>query len=397
MRDFELNNLEIIPLAEPEICGNEWVYIKECLDRGWVSSVGDYVVKFEKRIAEITGRKYAVATSSGTTALHIALLVSGVEVGNEVLVPGLSFIAPANAISYCGAQPVFMDAEPDYWQMDTNKVRDFLRDECKQNKGGSLFNKSSGRRIRAIVPVDILGHPADIDSIIEIAEEYGLLVVEDAAESLGSKYKGKSAGFASDIACLSFNGNKVVTAGSGGMIITDDEVFAQKAKYLTMQGKEEGIEYIHNAVGYNFRMNNINAALGFAQLEKLDSFVQKKRRIAEIYSTAFKHIKGIACPRESKDVYFNYWLYTILLDKNKFGMNKDKLIVELNKRGIKCRPLWQPLYYNKPYIDCQRYKIEIIDNLYDHAISLPSSVGLTEVQQLRVIDAIIGLSILHSH
>ena len=381
---------EIIPLSEPEICGNEWKYVKDCLDRGWVSSAGDYVVKFEKRVAEITGRRFAAATSSGTTALHIALLVAGVEPGDEVLVSGLSFIAPANAISYCGAEPVFMDAEPDYWQMDPDKVRDFLRDECKR-EGGSLYNKSTGRRVRAIVPVDILGHPADLDSIMDIAGEYGLSVISDAAESAGAKYKGKPAGSMGDIACLSFNGNKVVTAGAGGMIVTDDEDWARRAKYLTTQGKEEGIEYVHNEVGYNYRMNNLNAAVGCAQLENLDKFVQKKRRIAEVYSEAFEYIEGITCPRESEDAYSSYWLYTILVNKDKFGRGRDDLIRELDARGIKCRPLWQPLYYNRPYAECRRYRIEVIDDLYQRAVSLPSSVGLTEVQQDRVIEAVTEL------
>ena len=391
MKETAANTSEIIPLSIPQICGNEWKYVKDCLDRGWVSSAGDYVVKFEQRIAEITGRRFAVATSSGTTALHIALLVAGVEPGDEVLVSGLSFIAPANAIKYCGAEPVFIDAEPDYWQIDPEKVKDFLRDECKKSWDG-LYHKSTGKRIGAIIPVDILGHPADIDVIMEAAEEYGVPVIADAAESAGAKYKGQPAGRKGDLACLSFNGNKVVTAGAGGMIVTDDEYLAGRARYLTTQAKKNGSAYIHDEIGYNYRMNNLNAALGYAQLENLDNFVDNKRRIASRYTEAFAQIEGITCPRESENVRSTCWLYTILADEKSFGIGRDELIRELGRQGIICRPLWQPLYLNKPFLDCQRYRIENIDGLCARAVSLPSSSGLTEDQQERVIQAIIELS-----
>jgi perosamine synthetase len=262
----------MIPLSVPSLNGNEWKYVKACLDAGWVSSAGPFVDRFEQEVAGYLGAKYAVATVSGTAALHIALLVAGVRTDDEVLVPTLTFIAPANAVRYVGAWPVFIDVEPDYWQMAPAAVRQFLSDECRK-VNGEIRNRTTGRRIAAILPVHILGHPSDSDSIMEVAAEFGLHVVGDATEGLGARYKNRPVGNLADISCLSFNGNKIITAGGGGMIVTDRKDWADRARYLTTQAKDNPVEYEHSQVGYNYRLSNIHAALGCAQLEKLDEYV----------------------------------------------------------------------------------------------------------------------------
>ena len=269
-----------IPLCVPEIRGNEWTYVKECLDAGWVSSVGSYVDRFERMVADNVGAKYAVATVNGTAALHIALLVAGVEPEDEVLVSTLTFIAPANAIRYAGAWPVFIDAEPDYWQFDVEKARQFLEQQCHR-VDGVLRNKITGRRVKAMVPVDILGHPnrprGDPRSR---ASRFDLAVIEDATESLGAAYHGKKVGGQSAAACFSFNGNKILTTGGGGMFVTNNEQWMARARYLTTQAKDDPVEYIHHEIGYNYRLTNVQAAMGCAQMELLDEYVEAKRRIA---------------------------------------------------------------------------------------------------------------------
>ncbi|MFH1428724.1 MAG: DegT/DnrJ/EryC1/StrS family aminotransferase, partial [Candidatus Margulisiibacteriota bacterium] len=245
----------------PEIRGNEWKYVKECLDTGWVSSSGDYVKKFEQHFADYTGAKYAIACVNGTSALHISLLITGIGADDEVIMPALTFVAPANAVRYVGAWPVFMDVQRDTWELDPEKLNDFINQECEY-KNSCLINKNTGRQIKAIIPVHILGHPVDMDPILDIARRYELPVIEDATESLGAKYKGKNVGTIGDIACFSFNGNKIITTGGSGMIVTDNKAWADKAHYLTTQAKDDPLEYIHNEVGYNYRLPNILAAMG---------------------------------------------------------------------------------------------------------------------------------------
>lgn len=282
----------VIPLCVPEISGNEWKYVKECLDTNWVSSAGSFVDRFEQELAAYVGTEYAIATCNGTAALHVALLVAGVQPDDEVLVSALTFISPANAIRYVGAWPVFMDAEPNYWQMDPEKVVSFLAKEC-QRRNDTLYNKTTGRRVKAILPVHILGHPVNMDPILEVARKYDLVVIEDATESLGAKYKGRMVGHLGDIACFSFNGNKIITAAAGGMIVTDKKEWAQKAKYLTTQAKDDPVEYIHNEIGYNYRLTNIQAAIGCAQLEQLDEYIAKKSGTAATYDAALEGVPGI--------------------------------------------------------------------------------------------------------
>ena len=317
-----------IPLCVPEIHGNEWVYIKDCLDTNWVSSIGPYVDRFEQMLAAKIGTSGAVAAVNGTSALHIALLVAGVEPEDEVLVSTLTFIAPVNAIRYAGAWPVFIDAEEDYWQMDARKLADFLDQECVSRQG-SLFNRTSGRRVKAVLPVHILGHPCDMDAILEVARRYDLLVIEDGSEGLGAMYKGQSVGSLGDIACFSFNGNKIITTGGGGMIVTNNLSWVQKARYLTTQAKDDSVEFVHGAIGYNYRLTNIQAAMGCAQVEQLENYIAIKRQIAARYQDAFENLPGITLMKEASWAFSSFWLPTVLVDAERFVMDRRALIYAL--------------------------------------------------------------------
>jgi len=352
-----------------------------------VSSVGPFVDKLETMSAGYTGTRYAVATSTGTAALHIALLLAGVEAGDEVLVPTITFIAPVNAIRYVGAWPVFMDADPETWQMDARKTKDFLDKECVW-KNGELRNKSTGRRVKAVLPVNILGACVDMDAIAEVSRRYELPIIEDGTESLGASYKNRKAGSLGDIGCLSFNGNKIITSGGGGMILANDEKTARKAKYLTTQAKDDPLEYIHHEIGYNYRLTNIQAAVGVAQFEQLDSFVAKKRSIAVIYDRALMAMKGVVVMPKPAEQNPTFWLYTFLLPAGTMLEQRKSALRRLNDMGIGSRPLWHPIHSLPPYKNCQNYRIEQADGLYARALSLPSSVGLTSEDQARCIEAV---------
>lgn len=380
-----------IPLSVPAISGNEWKYVKECLDTGWVSSVGAFVDRFESELAAYVGTKHAVATVNGTAALHVALLAAGIKPDDEVLVPTLTFIAPANAIRYAGAWPVFIDAEPEFWQLDPQKVATFLEEEC-HSVNGELRNKESGRCVKAILPVHILGHPVDMDPILELARKYNLMVIEDATESLGATYKGRMVGRLGDIACFSFNGNKVITTGGGGMIVTDNEVWARKAKYLTTQAKDDPVEYVHGEVGYNYRLTNIQAAIGCAQLEQLNDYIAAKRRIAGAYTESFRGLPGITQMREAPWAQSIYWLYSILVDESAGGGSRS-LMHALANRGIQSRPLWQPLHHSPAHAGSRSYRCSVADKLNREALSLPSSHSLRPEELTRVINAVKDFSL----
>jgi perosamine synthetase len=377
----------MVPLFVPEIRGNEWAYMKECLDTNWVSSVGPFVDRFEREMAAAVGARHAVAIVNGTSALHLSLLLLGVEQDDEVLVSALTFIAPANAIRYTGARPVFMDAEPHYWQMDPQKLRDFLARQCHR-VDGELRNRRTGRRIKAIMPVGILGHPCDMDAILGEAARFGLPVIGDTTECLGASYKGRAMSAGCNLACYSFNGNKIITTGGGGMIVTDDDALAARARYLSTQAKDDPIEYVHGEVGFNYRLTNVQAAMGVAQLEQLPAYVEIKRGIAARYRTAMAGLPGIAPMPESADVRSTFWLYTILVNESEFGIDSRALLRRLADARIQARPLWQPLHRSKPFADCEAYHVEAADLLARDALSLPSSVSLDAGQQQRVIDAV---------
>lgn len=378
-----------ISLCVPEIRGNEWKYIKECLDTNFVSSVGTFVDRFEQMTAKYIGCKYGVATVNGTSALHIALLVTGVRPNDEVLVSTLTFIAPANAIRYVGAWPVFIDSESDYWQIDSQKVVDFLEKECKITNG-ELYNKKTNRRVKAILPVHILGHPVDMDPILEISKKYNLVLIEDASESIGAKYKGQMVGNLGDISCFSFNGNKLLTTGGGGMIITDNKAWAKRAKYLTMQAKDDSIEYIHREIGFNYRLTNIQAAMGVAQLEQIDKYIDAKRKIAVTYTEAFNKVPGISVMQEASWAFSTFWMYTILVDEKQYGMDSRQLLYQLNTEGIQARPLWQPLHRSIAHADNKQFcRCHISEDLNKNSLSIPCSVGLTVSDQQKVIDKVL--------
>jgi len=376
-----------IPLCIPEISGNEWVYLKECLDTNFVSSVGPFVDRFEHELSAFTGSKFAVAVSTGTAALHISLLVTGIKPDEEVLVSTLTFVAPVNAIRYVGAWPVFIDAEPDYWQMDVEKVRGFLEKDCIW-KNGILTNRHTQRKVTAIMPVHILGHPVDMQPLLELARKYNLVVIEDATESLGAKYQGKPTGTLGDIACFSFNGNKIITTGGGGMIVTNREDWARKAKYLTTQAKDDPLEFVHDEIGYNYRLTNIQAAMGCAQLEKLTEYIEKKRSIAKNYNESMQKIQGISFMKEAEWASSIFWMYTMLIDPQKFGMDSRTLLKILIDQKIQCRPLWQPIHMSKAHQGSYKVDCSVAERLNREAISLPCSVGLTDEDQKRVINII---------
>jgi perosamine synthetase len=378
-----------IPLIVPEICGNEWRYVKDCLDTAWVSSVGSYVERFEQMVAQQAGTKYAVATINGTAALHIALLVAGVRTDEEVLVSTLTFIAPVNAIRYVGAWPVFIDAEPDYWQMDPARVVEFVERDCRWTEG-SLYNRRTGRRIAAILPVHILGHPVDLDPLLEVAKKYGLRVIEDATEGLGATYKTRGLGSIGDIGCFSFNGNKIITTGGGGMLVTNNEEWATRAKYLTTQAKDDPIEYIHGEVGYNYRLTNLLSAVGCAQMEQLSAFVATKRGIAARYNEELRNLPGIAEMKNAPWAESTYWMYTILIDQDEFRSDSRQVMRDLGSRKIQCRPLWQPIHMSPAHASKDIVDLPVAERLARQALSLPCSVGLAESDQDAVIAGLKG-------
>jgi perosamine synthetase len=369
-----------VPLCAPHLDGREWDYVRDCLDSNWVSSVGPYVTRFEKVIAERLRARAAVATVNGTAALHIALLACGVKPDDEVLLPTLTFIAPANAVRYCGAWPVFIDVDWTTWQLDVGLVDCFLRENCRANRG-RLVNRRSGRPVTAILPVHLLGHPADMDPLMALAKSYGLRVIEDATESLGSLYKNRPVGTHGDASCLSFNGNKLITTGGGGMIVTNDAAVAERAHYLTTQAKDDPVEYLHKEVGFNYRLTNIQAALGCAQMEQLDAYIEKKRAIAGRYRSALPHL---ASQPEAKWARATFWLYTILSP----ALDRSELLRRLTAHHIQSRPLWQPMHRSEAHRGAEVVKGEAAERIHREALSLPSSVGLGEADQARVIAAV---------
>jgi perosamine synthetase len=381
---------DVIPLSVPEIRGKEWEYVKECLDTNWVSSVGPHVDRFENMMAERAGTKFAIATVNGTAALHVALLLAGVQPDDEVLVSSLTFIAPANAIRYAGAWPIFIDADLAHWQIEPTILVDFLEKDCRWD-GESLRNRKTGRRVKAILPVHILGHPVDMDPVLAIAEKYSLPVIEDATEGLGASYRGRCLGSMGQTGCFSFNGNKIITTGGGGMIVTDNPQLAARARYLTTQAKDDPIEYVHYAVGYNYRLTNVLAAMGCAQLEQLDDFVERKRQIARRYQEGLSSIAALTLPIEADWAFSTYWLYTVLVDEEKSPLDSRALIRELGKRKIQARPLWQPLHRSPAHSNFGSRECANADFLCRRGVSLPCSVGLSQHAQAHVIEVLADL------
>ena len=364
-----------IALHEPCFKGNEWKYVKDCIDSTWVSYVGKYVDRFEEMIADFTGVKKAVAVVNGTAALQIALKLAGVKPGDEVLVPALTFVATANAVVHCGAIPHFVDSEEKTLGIDPRKLKDYLNETCKAN-AADCVNKNTGRRIKAIIPMHTFGHPVDLDPLIDVCREYKLEMIEDAAESLGSFYKGKHTGNWGKLAILSFNGNKTITTGGGGAIITNDEYLAKLAKHLTTTAKiPHRWEYRHDQIGYNYRLPNINAAIGCAQMEQLPAFLEKKRKLATRYSQAFQTVEGVRFFNEPPNAKSNYWLNVLLL--NDINIDQRNILLEkTNNAGIMTRPVWTLLNKLDMFKDCPCAELTGANNLEQRLINIPSSATL---------------------
>ena len=381
-----------IPLSVPSIKGNEWKYLKECLDTEWISSAGKYVDLFEKNISEYTGSKYAIACVNGTSAIQISLHLAGVCPGDEVIVPTLTFIAPVNAIAYNGAIPIFMDADK-YYNIDIEKTIHFINKET-YFKNGFSYNKSSKNKISAIVPVHVWGNGCLLDELVAICNERNIQIVEDASESLGTSYlegtySDNHTGTIGKFGCISFNGNKIISTGGGGMILTDDSMLAEKAKYLTTQAKDDEVKYIHNSIGYNFRLTNIQAALGVAQLESLPEFLIKKKKIFRYYSEGIKEIQGLLIADVPSYCQNNHWLNLLQIKKDIYIDDRNHIFSKFEKNNIQTRPVWFLNHMQLPYKNNQNYKIENAINLIENSLCLPSSTNLKTNDMDRVIQQLI--------
>jgi aminotransferase in exopolysaccharide biosynthesis len=362
-------------LHEPHFGGNEWLYIKECLDSSYVSSVGKLVDRFEAELAAYVGAKYAVAVVNGTAALHVALRLAGVSPGDEVLIPALTFVATANAVSYCGAIPHFVDSDERTLGLDPRALREYLR-SVTEIRGGQCVNRATGRVIRSLVPMHAFGHPMDIEGALTVAQEFRLALVEDAAESLGSTVQGRHTGTFGLMGTLSFNGNKIITTGGGGAIITDDPDLAKRAKHLTTTAKvPHRWEYRHDAIGYNYRLPNINAALGCAQLEQLPTFLHAKRLLFKRYDAAFATVSEVHIVAEPQGCRSNYWLQSLLLDATAANQ-RDAVLAATNDSKLMTRPAWTLMHRLAPYSECPKMELPVAESLERRLINLPSSATL---------------------
>ena len=359
-------------LHEPNFLGNEWNYLKDCLDTGYVSSVGRYVNQFEGDLCNFTGAKHAIAVVNGTAALHIALYAAGVKQGDEVLLPPLTFVATANAVVYCGATPHFIDIEERTLGVSAPLLHDYLTRNAEM-LNGFCINIKTGKRISALVPMHTFGHPVDMEGIAKIVKDFNLILIEDSAESIGSRYHGRHTGTFGRMGILSFNGNKTITTGGGGAILTDDSNLAKHLKHLTTTAKVENGWFLeHDQIGFNYRLPNINAALGCAQLEQLPSILESKRKLFLDYRSAFMEINGVKVMEEPEFCESNYWLQTLILDKE-LMFARDAILAATNNDGIATRPAWNLLHQLKPYLGCPRSSLDNAENIAKRIINIPSS------------------------
>lgn len=374
IRDTFKQPEDFIPLHAPRFIGNEKKYLNDCIDTTFVSSVGKYVDKFEEDIAIYTGAKKAVVCVNGTNALHLALMLAGVKRNDEIITQALTFIATANAISYCGAMPVFVDVDKETLGLSPDALKIFLETQTEQ-KDGKCFNKATKRKISACVPMHTFGHPCRIDEIITICKQYNIEVIEDAAESLGSFYKGKHTGTFGNIGVLSFNGNKILTTGGGGMLLFNDIDLGNRAKHLTTQAKvPHPWEFIHDDIGYNYRMPNINAALGVAQLEQITGFLQAKRKLATTYSSFFSATAlaaNFSFFSEPENASSNYWLNAVMLENRN---QRDEFLKYTNKNGVMTRPVWELMNRLPMFGKAQCGDLSNSEWIADRLVNIPSSV-----------------------
>ena len=376
-----------IPLCVPSIGEKEKQYVNECIDTEWISSAGKFVDRFENKISEYVKSKYAVACVNGTSALQVSLRMLGVQNNHEVIVPTLTFIAPINAIAYNGAKPIFMDAD-NYFNIDQHKTISFIKTGTFFNNGYT-YNKLTKRKITAIIPVHVWGNAVWMDDLVELCNKRNIAIIEDGSESLGTIYskgnhKGQHTGTIGKIGCISFNGNKIITTGGGGMIITDSQEVAEKAKYLTTQAKDDPINYIHDNIGYNFRLTNIQAAIGVGQLEQLPDYIERKQKNFSNYVEITKSIDGLSIVKTPSYAKNNHWLTILKIDEKKYGENRKTLMYRLENSGIQSRPVWGLNHLQKPYRDYQSYSVEKATELINNSLCLPSSVNLDESQMNRI-------------
>lgn len=375
-----------ITLSEPTLTGDELESVTQTLREGWVSTFGPTVERFETALKERLGVSHAVGVSNGSSGLHAALLACDVGADAAVLMPTITFAAPANAIRYVGAHPIFIDVSPETWHIDIAKTEKFLKEECEV-KGETTFQRKTGRPIKALLLVHILGLCCDIEPLLKLARQFHLKVIEDACEGLGVLYRGKAVGTFGDVGIFSFNGNKIITAGAGGVVVSDNPEIAARIRHLTTQAKSDPIEYIHDTIGFNYRLSNLHAAVGLAQLKHLDTFISKRRSIWEFYREHLEKISGVTMMPVSNDCTPTCWLSTVLLPDSVTLEKRVALVQKLNREGIGVRPIWHPLHSLKPFAEETAYNVHFADALYRRSVSLPSSSHLTRLDLKRVTDA----------
>lgn len=376
----------MIPSCVPCVEGNERKYLLEAVEQNALA-VGPFLERFERAIAESTGARHAVAVSSGTAALHVALLAHGIEADDEVLVPAFTFAATASAVRHSGAWPVLTDCDPQTWGMDAVQVAQFLEEQC-ESRDGALVNRGSGRRVRALLPVHLYGHPADLAPLVAEAERRGLALVEDGAEALGARLLGRPVGGLHGTCILSFNGNKVITTGGGGMVLSNDAEIARRCRYLANQARDDALEFVHGAVGFNYRMSNLAAALGLAQVEQLAEFVSRKRRLAARYAEALADLPGVRMRPSAPQAESSEWMSILLLDPERYPGGAAPLVRALVERGVGARPLWKPLDAQQAFADCSSLGSPRARALYESGLCLPSSCGLTDREFDEVVRAL---------
>ena len=382
---------KFIPLSVPNLKGNEKQYVIDAIEKEWVSTGGAYIEKLEQNIAEYLKVEEAVACQSGTAGLHLALKLCGVDYGDAVIVPTLTFIAAVNPVKYLGAEPIFMDCD-DSLTMDSNKLQRFLEDECLFD-GIKVIHTKTNRQVKAIVVVHVFGNAAELDKIMTIAKKYILRVVEDATEALGTYYldgvyKGHYLGTIGDFGVYSFNGNKIITTGGGGMLVARNKELLQKAKYLSTQAKDDVVNFIHHEIGYNYRMTNLQAAVGVAQLEQLETFIDVKTKNYMLYKALFEQVEGIELLPFKENLRPNYWFYSLVIDESKVNMTRDALIQALHEEKIQTRPIWGLIHEQKPYIENEAYQIEKASQYRKQIINIPCSSNLSEEEVHRVVETI---------
>lgn len=382
---------KIIPLSVPNLSLDILKNIRETIETGWVSTGGKFIAEFENKVAKYVGVEKAISCQSGTAGLHLSLRVLGVNHGDEVIVPTLTFIAAVNPVKYMGAEPVFMDCDDDL-NMDLDKLEEFLEHECTY-VNGQVVNKKTNRVIKAIIVVHVFGNPIDMERLMEIKEKYNLKLIEDATEALGSyytdgKYKGKHCGTIGDLGVYSFNANKIITTGGGGMVVSQNNELLDEIAFLSVQAKTDPLYFIHDEVGYNYRMTNIQAAFGTDQIDRLESFIETKIRNYNLYKRLLENLEGLKLLPFRDGTRPNHWFYSIIIDNEKMRFNRDQLLLKLNHHNIQTRPLWGLIHTQKPYRDNQNYMIENAYFYEKNLINIPCSSSLTIGDVEIVIDTI---------